>query len=96
MNKRRRELTGPFRVIRHDERSKTVAIDQDGVVKRYFTSQIRLFLEQPSMLDDSTTDRKFNDSHFKTDDDRDEPELDGDNVLLNVDQQSYEQESITD
>ena len=61
------------------------AIDQNGVIKRYSTSQIRLFLEQPSMLDDSVTERKIEDRHDNTDKDPDELEFDGDNVQLNVD-----------
>ena len=87
VNNRIREFIGPFTVLHHDERSKIVAIDQDGVIKRFSTSQIRLFLEKPSMLDDSITERKIEDRHDKTYKEPDEPELDGDNVQLNVDQQ---------
>ena len=86
---------GPFTVLHHDERSNAAAVDQDGVIKRYTTSQTRPFLEQPSMLDDSITERKIEDRHDKTTKKPDEPELDGDNVQLNVDQQSYGEQSIT-
>ena len=79
---------GQFTFLHHDERSKTVSIDKDEVIKRNSTSQIRPFLEQPSMLDDSITDRKIEDRHIKTDNDPDEPEFDGDNVQLNVEKQS--------
>ena len=46
---------GLFTVLHRDERSKIFAIEQDGVIKRYTTSQIRPSLEQPTMLDDSIT-----------------------------------------
>ena len=42
VDSRIRELIGPFIVLHHVERSKTVAIDQDRVIKRYSTSQTRL------------------------------------------------------
>ena len=57
---------GPFIVLHHDERSKVAAIDQDGAIKRHSTSQTRPFLEQPSMLDDSITEREIEDQHDKT------------------------------
>ena len=57
VNNRIGEFIGPFTLLHHDDRSKTVAIDQDGVIKRYYASQIITFLEQPSMLDDSITER---------------------------------------
>ena len=41
------------------------------------------------MLENSITERKIEDRHEKTDKDQDDPEYDGDNVQLNVDQQSY-------
>ena len=47
------------------------------------------------MLDDSIAERKIEDRHDKTCK-PDEPEFDGDNVQLNVDQQSYGEQSITD
>ena len=84
-----------FTVVHHDERSKTVSIDQDRDIKGNSTSQIRPFLKQPSMLDDSITERKIKDQHVQTDNHPDEPEFDGDNVQLNVDQQSYGERSIT-
>ena len=60
--------------------SRIVAIDQDGVIKRYSTSQIRSFFEQLSVLDDSITERKIEDRDVKTDNYPEEPEYDGDNV----------------
>ena len=51
------------------------------------------------MLDDSITERKIEDRHEKMNkepDEPDEPEYDGDNVQMNVDQQSYGEQSITD
>ena len=90
------EFIGPFPVMHHYKRSKTVTIDQDGVIKRYSRSQIRPFLEQPSMLDDSIAQRKIEDWHDKMYRETDESEIDGDNVQLNVDEQSYEEQLITD
>ena len=66
MNNRIEEFIGSITVLHHDERSKIVTIDQDGVIKRYSKSQIRLFLEQPLMLDDSITESKIQDRHDKT------------------------------
>ena len=92
VNNRIGELIGPFTVLHHEERSKIVAIDQGGVIKRYSTSQTRPFLEQPSMLDDSITERKIEDRHEIMNqepdepDESDEPEYYGDNVQMNVDQ----------
>ena len=48
------------------------------------------------MLDDSSTERNIEYQHVRTDNDPDEPEFDGGNVQLNVDQQSYEEQSFTD
>ena len=51
------------------------------------------------MLDDSITERMIEDRHEKMNkepDEPDEPEYDGDNVKMNVDQQSYGEQSITD
>ena len=96
-----REFIGPFTVLHHDERSKIVAIDQDGVIKRYSTSKIGPFLEQPSILDDSITERKIEERLEKMNKEPDEPdepdvpEYDGDNVQMNVDQQLYGEQSIT-
>ena len=93
------EFIGPFTVLHHDESSKIVAIYQKGVIKRYSTSQIRLFLEQPSMHGDSIRECKIEDRQEKMNkepDEPDEPEYDGDNVQMNVEQQSYGEQSITD
>ena len=84
------ELIGPFTATHHYERFKIVAIDQDGVIKRYYTSHIRPFLEQPSMLDDSIPERKIEDRHEEVNkgpDEPGEPEYNGDNVQMNVDLQ---------
>ena len=89
VNNRIGELIGLFTVLNHDERSRIDAIDQEEVIERYSTSQIRTFLEQTSMLDDSIAEHKIKDRHVKTDKDPDEPEFDGGNVKLNVDQQLY-------
>ena len=89
MNNRIGDFIGSFTVLHHDDRSKIVIIDQDGIIKRYYTSQIRPFLEQPSMLIDSITERKVEDRYVKTDNDPDEPEFDGSKVQLSVEQQSY-------
>ena len=48
------------------------------------------------MLDYSNTERKIKDRHDKTDKESDEPEFDGDNVQLNVDQRQCGEQSITD
>ena len=69
------EFVGPFAILNHDERSKIVFIDQDGEIKRYLTSQVRLFLDKPSMIDDSIAKRKIEDGHVKTDNDPDELEF---------------------
>ena len=92
MNNRIGEFIGPFTDLHHDKRSKIVAIGQDGAIKRYFTSQVSPFLEQSETLDGSITKRKIEDRHEKTikeTDEPEEPEYDGDNVQMNVDQYSY-------
>ena len=48
------------------------------------------------MLDYSIIERKIEDRNDKTDKDPYESEFDGDNVQLNVDQQSYGELSIND
>ena len=90
------EFIGPFTVPHHNECSKIVAKDQERVIKRYSTSQIRPFWEQLSMIDDSMTERKIKDRHGQTEKDPDEPEYEDSNVQLNVDQQLYGEKSITD
>ena len=67
VNNRIGEFIGTFTVLHYDERSKIVAIDQNGVIKRHSTLQIRPFLEQLSMLGDSITERKIEDCDVKTD-----------------------------
>ena len=70
-----------------------MSIDQDRVIKRYSTSQIIPFLEQPSILDNSITERKIKDSRVKMNKEPDEPdesEYDGDNVQINVSQRHTE------
>ena len=89
MNNHIGEFIAPFTVFDHYERSKIVDIDQNGIMKRYSISQIRPFLKQPSMFDDSITKRKINDRHDETNKDPDEFEFDGENVQFNVDQQLY-------
>ena len=79
-----REVIGPLIIIDNCKRSRIVSIDQDGVIKQYSTLQIRLFLENPSMLDDSITERKIEERHAKTDNNPDEPEFNDENVQLNV------------
>ena len=96
MNYRIGEFIGPFSVLHHDERSYIVTIDQDRIIKRYSTSQIRPFLEQTSLLDDSFAECKIEDRHEKMNKKPDEPEFDGDNVQMNVDEQSYGEQSIAD
>ena len=64
-NNRTEKFIGPFTVYHHDERSKIIAIFQDGAIKRYSASRIRPLFEQPSMLDDSITERKMVDRHEK-------------------------------
>ena len=57
------------------------------------------FLEQPSMLDDSITERKVEERHEKMYNDPNEPEeseYEGYYEQMNVDQQSYGEKSITD
>ena len=87
---------GAFTLTHHDERSKNAAIGQDRVIKRHFTSQIRLYLEQPLVFDDFITKRKIEDRYTKTECDSDDPEFDGENMQLNIDQQSYGEQSIND
>ena len=87
VNNRIEEFIGPFTALHNDERSAIVAIDQDGVIKRYSSSQIRPFLKQPSMLDDSITERNIEGRHVRADKHPDEPEFDCDNVKLNIDKQ---------
>ena len=47
------------------------------------------------MLDDFITERKIEDQHDKSYKEPDYPDLDGDNVQLNIDQQSYGEQTIT-
>ena len=47
------------------------------------------------MLDYSITERKIEDRRDRTNREPDEPEFDGENVELNVNQQSYGEQSIT-
>ena len=60
------EIIGPFTVLHHDERSKIVAIDQAGMIKRYSSSQIRPFVEEQSALGDTIRDRDIEDRYQKT------------------------------
>ena len=48
------------------------------------------------MLDHSITESQIEDRQDETDREPDEPEFDGGNVQLNVDQQSYGEQSTTD
>ena len=48
------------------------------------------------MLDDFITESKIEERHVKTDNDPDAPELDVDNVHLNIGRQSYRKQSTTD
>ena len=59
------EKIGPFTVLHHDERSKIVSTYQDGGIKRYSTSQMRLFLEQPLMSDVFITEHNIEDRNDK-------------------------------
>ena len=80
--------------MRHDDRSKIVAIDLDGVIKLYSTSLMRPFLEKPSTLDESITERKIEDRHEKMNkepDEPDKPDYDRYIVRMNADQQSNEE-----
>ena len=61
------EFIEPLTVLNHDERFKIAAIDQHRAIKGYFTSQIRPFLDQPSMLDEFITQRKIEDQRDKMD-----------------------------
>ena len=94
MKNRIEEFIGPFTVLYHDERSKTFARDQDGFTKQCSTSQIRNFLEKSSILDDSSTERE--NRRLSCENDQNEHEYDDDNVQLNVDKQSYGEQSIYD
>ena len=96
VNSRVDQFIRPFSILHHDERSRFVARDQKGFIKRYSLSQIRAFPERFSMLDDRMTKRKFEDGHEKKIKDPDEPQYDSDNVKLNVEKQSYGDQSITD
>ena len=48
------------------------------------------------MVDDSIAGPKIEEWYVRTDNDTNKPELDGDNEQLNVDQQSYGEQLITD
>ena len=90
------ELIGPFTKIHHDERSKIVSIDQNGITKWYSSSQIRPFIEQPSELDDAIAERSIEDNRKQTQQDKGEPLQHEENVQLNVDPQSYGEHSVID
>ena len=96
MNIRIGEFIGSFTVLHHDERSKIAAIDQDGTIKRYSSSQIRPFVAQPSELDDAKADRKIEDCHTKANPTEDEPTHDEKIVQLNFYSQPYGEQSATD
>ena len=65
VNNRIEKIIGQFSVLNRDECPKIFAIDQEGAIKRYSTSQIIAFLEQPSMLNDSITECKIKDRYVK-------------------------------
>ena len=77
VNNRIGEFIVPFIVLRFDKLSKVVVINEDGAINRYSTSQIRPFLEKPSMLDNSIMEYKIEDRHNKTYKATDKPEFDG-------------------
>ena len=83
------EFISLFTIVHHEERSKIIAIYHDGVIKRYFSEQIKPFLKQPSMLDEFIAKRKIEDRYDAPDQKKDEPLLGGDNVQLNIELQSY-------
>ena len=56
VNNRTGKFVGLFTMFRHNELSSFATIDQNGVIKKYFTSQIRLFIQKPSVLDDDIVD----------------------------------------
>ena len=93
------EFIGQLTALHRDERYKIVAIDQDRATQQYSTSQTRPFLEHPSIIGDCITGRKIEDRHEKVKtepDETDEPEYDWAYVQMNVNQQSYGEQSITD
>ena len=90
------EFIGLFIALHNNERSEIVSINQDGVINRYSTSRTRPFSEQPSILDDSITERKIKYRHVKTYNDPYKPKFDDDHVQSSADQQSYGEQSITD
>ena len=96
MNNRIGEFIGPFTVVRHDERSSIVAIDEDGVIKRYYTSQIRPFMAQPSVLDDAIVECDIEDRKTQATPKEDELMHEEDSLQLNVDSQSLTEQSVTD
>ena len=84
MTNGKEELIGPFNVLHDEERSRIVVIDQDGVIKRYSTSLIIIFLEQLSILDDFITELQIEVRHVKVGRKSDEPEFYGVDLQLNV------------
>ena len=96
MNSRKVEFIGPFTVPHHDERSKIIGIDHDGVIKQYSTSQIRPFIAQPSVLDDAITERDIGDRHSEAIPKEDEPIYDEKKIQVNVNSQLYDERSISD
>ena len=89
MNNRIGEFIEPSTVLHHDKRSKIVAIDQDGVIKRYSTTQVQLFIAQPSVLYDAIAERDIEKRYIELTPKEDEPTHEEKNIQLNVDSQSY-------
>ena len=70
-------------------------IDHDGAINWYSSSQIRPFVEKPSVLGDSIADRGIEDFHTESASKEDEPAYDEKNIQLNVDYESYGEHSVT-
>ena len=95
VNSRIVEFIGPYTVPHHDERSKIVGTDHDGVIKRYSTSQAQSFEAQPSVLYDAITEREIGDRHSEGTPKDGKPTYDEKKIQLNVNSQPYGEQSIS-
>ena len=56
VNNRIGEFIGPFPVLAYEPHSKIVVVNQNGEKKRYTTAQIRPYIPEPDVVQDSITE----------------------------------------
>ena len=65
-----------------------ISIDQHGVIKRYFSSQIKPLVEQPLVFDGAFADPSIEYNQKQAHQDEEEPSHQEGNELLSADSQS--------